>query len=105
MSQKTDFILTRIFGKSVRVKILEILIENTLQKEIIWLNISEIAKLCGISTSSSKRIVDNLIEEGLVDLKPIQTHAKNPEKEIRLNLDSKLINELIFFFRKLKGFT
>jgi DNA-binding MarR family transcriptional regulator len=105
MSQKTDFILTRIFGKSVRVKILEILIENTLQKEIIWLNISEIAKLCGISTSSSKRIVDKLIEEGLVDLKPIQTHAKNPEKEIRLNLDSKLINELIFFFRKLKGFT
>lgn len=105
MSQKTDFILVRIFGKSVRVKILEILIENTLQKEIIWLNISEIAKLCGISTSSSKRIVDKLIEEGLVDLKPIQTHAKNPEKEIRLNLDSKLINELIFFFRKLKGFT
>jgi DNA-binding MarR family transcriptional regulator len=105
MSQKTDFILTRIFGKSVRVKILEILIENTLQKEIIWLNISEIAKLCGISTSSSKRIVDKLIEEGLVDLKPIQTHAKNPEKEIRLNLDRKLINELIFFFRKLKGFT
>ena len=105
MSQKTDFILTRIFGKSVRVKILEILIENTLQKEIIWLNISEIAKLCGISTSSSKRIVDELIEEGLVDLKPIQTHAKNPEKEIRLNLDSKLINELVFFFRKLKGFT
>ncbi|MFW9898167.1 MAG: winged helix-turn-helix transcriptional regulator [Candidatus Thorarchaeota archaeon] len=105
MSQKPDFILTRIFGKSVRVKILEILIENTLQKEIIWLNISEIAKLCGISTSSSKRIVDKLIEEGLVDLKPIQTHAKNPEKEIRLNLDRKLINELIFFFRKLKGFT
>ena len=105
MSQKTNFILTRIFGKSVRVKILEILIENTLQKEIIWLNISEIAKLCGISTSSSKRIVDELIEEGLVDLKPIQTHAKNPEKEIRLNLDSKLINELVFFFRKLKGFT
>ena len=105
MTQKTDFILTRIFGKSVRVKILEILIENTLQKEIIWLNISELAKLCGISTSSSKRIVDELIEEGLVDLKPIQTHAKNPEKEIRLNLDSKLINELVFFFRKLKGFT
>ena len=105
MSQKTNFILTRIFGKSVRVKILEILVENMLQKEIKWLNISELAKLCGISTSSSKRIVDKLIEEGLADLKHIQTHAKNPEKEIRLNLDNKLINELIFFFRKLKGFT
>ncbi|MFX1394980.1 MAG: hypothetical protein ACFFAH_15610 [Promethearchaeota archaeon] len=105
MPQKKYFILARIFGKSVRVKILEILLENMLQKEMKWLNISEIAKLCGISTSSSKRIVDNLIEEGLVDLKDIQTHAKNPEKEIRLNLDNKLINELIFFFRKVKGFT
>ncbi|MFX1395166.1 MAG: hypothetical protein ACFFAH_16605 [Promethearchaeota archaeon] len=105
MPQKKYFILARIFGKSVRVKILEILLENMLQKEMKWLNISEIAKLCGISTSSSKRIVDNLIEEGLVDLKNIQTHAKNPEKEIRLNLDNKLINELIFFFRKVKGFT
>ena len=105
MSKKKKFILTKIFGESVRVKILEILIENMLQKEIKWLNISEIAKLCNISTSSSKRIVDILIEEGLVDLKPIQTHAKNPEKEIRLNLDNKLINELVFFFRKLKGFT
>ncbi len=104
MSEKSSFILTKIFGKSVRVKILEILLENALQKEIKWLNISELAKIGNVSTSSSKRIVDKLIEEGLVDLKPIQTHAKNPEKEIRLNLDNKLINELIFFFRKVRGF-
>ena len=104
MSEKSSFILTKIFGKSVRVKILEILLENALQKEIKWLNISELAKIGSVSTSSSKRIVDKLIEEGLVDLKPIQTHAKNPEKEIRLNLDNKLINELIFFFRKVRGF-
>lgn len=104
MSEKSSFILTKIFGKSVRVKILEILLENALQKEIEWLNISELAKIGNVSTSSSKRIVDKLIEEGLVDLKPIQTHAKNPEKEIRLNLDNKLINELIFFFRKVRGF-
>ena len=86
------------------MKILEILLENALQKEIKWLNISELAKIGSVSTSSSKRIVDKLIKEGLVDLKPIQTHAKNPEKEIRLNLDKKLINELIFFFRKVRGF-
>lgn len=104
MREKSSFILTKIFGKSVRVKILEILLENALQKEIEWLNISELAKIGSVSTSSSKRIVDKLIEEGLVDLKPIQTHAKNPEKEIRLNLDNKLINELIFFFRKVRGF-
>lgn len=104
MREKLSFVLTKIFGKSVRVKILEILLENALQKEIKWLNISELAKIGSVSTSSSKRIVDKLIKEGLVDLKPIQTHAKNPEKEIRLNLDNKLISELIFFFRKVRGF-
>ena len=104
MREKLPFVLTKIFGKSVRVKILEILLENALQKEIKWLNISELAKIGSVSTSSSKRIVDKLIKEGLVDLKPIQTHAKNPEKEIRLNLDNKLISELIFFFRKVRGF-
>ena len=104
MREKLPLVLTKIFGKSVRVTILEILLENALQKEIKWLNISELAKIGSVSTSSSKRIVDKLIEEGLVDLKPIQTHAKNPEKEIRLNLDNKLISELIFFFRKVRGF-
>ena len=104
MSKRAKFILTSIFGESVRVKILEVMVENSLQKEITWLNISKIAKFCEISTSSSKRGVDELIAEGLVDLKPIETHAKNPEKAIRLNLDKKVIKELIFFFRKLKGF-
>ena len=104
MVMKSKFFLTRIFGESVRVKILEIMLENSLQKDIKWLNLSEIAKRCEISTSSSKRIVDNLVEEGLVDLKPIQTHAKNPEKAIRLNIDNKIIKELVFFFRKIKGF-
>lgn len=102
--KRAKFILTKIFGENVRVKILEIMLENSLHKEIKWLNLSEIAKKCGISTSSSKRIVDSLVEEGLADLKPIQTHAQNPEKAIRLNLDNKIMNELIFFFRKLKGF-
>ena len=104
MSNRAKFNLTNIFGESVRVKILEIMLENSLQKEIKWLNISEIARFCEISTSSSKRVVDELIKQSLVDLKPIETHAKNPEKAIRLNLDNKVIQELIFFFRKLKGF-
>ena len=103
MKKKTNFVLTSIFGNTVRIKILEILLENSLQKEINWLNISEIAKIAGISTSSSKRVIDELIEENLVDLKPIQTHAKNPEKEIILNLDNKIIKELVFFFRKLSS--
>jgi len=105
MSKKSKFLLTKIFGNSVRIKILEILLENGLKQEIEWLNISKIAKIAGISTSSSKRIIDQLIEDKLVDLRPIQTHAKNPEKDIQLNLDNKVIKELIFFYRKVKGFS
>ncbi len=105
MSNTSKFILAKILGNSVRIKILETLLENSLKKEIRWLNISKIAKIAGISTSSSKRIIDELIQEKLVDLKPIQTHAKNPEKEIQLNLENRIIKELLFFYRKIKGFS
>ncbi|MHA1293126.1 MAG: hypothetical protein ACTSQJ_10695 [Promethearchaeota archaeon] len=104
MKLKSKFILNKVFGNTVRIKVLEILINNNLENDS-WLNISKIAKIANISTSSSKRIIDKLIEDKFVDLKPIQTHAKNPEKEIKLNTDNKIINELIFFYQKLKGFT
>ena len=104
MNDKIKYLLTNIFGNTVRVKILEILLENSFQDDIVWLNISRIAKIAKISTSSSKRIVDELIDQELVDLKTIQTHAQNKQKEIRLNFDNKAVKELIFFYRKLKGF-
>ena len=94
--KKKNYLLTGLFGDSVRIKILEILLEISLQKQIQWLNISEIAKIAEISTSSSKRVIDDLIEQEIVDLRPIQTHAKNPEKQIALNLDSPTIRELVF---------
>lgn len=104
MSFKKKFILTELFGNTVRIKLLEILLENSLKKDSIWLNISELAKIADISTSSSKRIVDELLDDLIVDLKPIQTHAKHPEKEIQLNMENKFVKELIFFYRKVKGF-
>jgi len=98
------FILTNIFGNTVRIKILELLLENILKKEIEWENISKIAKEAGISTSSSKRVIDSLIISKIVDVLPVKTHAKNPKKSIRLNLDNKFVNELIFFYRKIRAF-
>jgi len=100
---KNQFKLTQIFGDTVRIKVMEILLENYLKDQIAWLNISKIAKKAEISTSSSKRIVDQLIKETIIHLNPIETHAKNPEKEIRLNIDNKVVQELLFFYRKLKG--
>mgnify|MGYP006296856797 CR=1 FL=1 len=104
MATKKRFLLEKIFGDTVRIKVLEILLESGLSEEIQWLNISEIARIAGISTSSSKRIVDDLIQEGLADLHQIETHAQNPEKQVRLNTDLKIMRELSFFYRKLKGF-
>lgn len=104
MKSKECFLLTKIFGNGVRVKVLEILLDQALNKEEGWLNLSEIAKITKISTSSSKRIVDKLLEEEVIELKPIQTHAMYPEKEVRINLDEKIIKELVFFYRKVKGF-
>jgi dihydroxyacetone kinase-like predicted kinase len=98
------FILTEVFGDTVRIKILELLLENVLKKEIEWEHISKIAKEAGISTSSSKRVIDSLIQEKIVDVKPIKTHAKNPKKNIRLNLDNKVVSELVFFYRKVRAF-
>ena len=98
------FILTEVFGDTVRIKILELLLENVLKKEIEWEHISKIAKEAGISTSSSKRVIDSLIQEKIVDVKQVKTHAKNPKKSIRLNLDNKVVNELIFFYRKVRAF-
>jgi len=98
------FILTNIFGNTVRIKILELLLDNILKKEVEWEYLSKIAKEAGISTSSSKRVIDSLIESNIVDELPIKTHAKNPKRSIRLNLDNKIVNELIFFYRKIRAF-
>ena len=98
------FILINIFGNTVRIKILELLLENILKKDVEWEYISKLAKEAGISTSSSKRVIDSLIMSKIVDVLPVKTHAKNPKKSIRLNLDNKIVNELIFFYRKIRAF-
>ncbi|MFO8019478.1 MAG: hypothetical protein R6U96_12680 [Promethearchaeia archaeon] len=99
-----NFILIKVFGNTVRVKVIEVLLAHLISNKETWLNLSEIARRANISVSSSKRIVDQLIEEEYVDLHHIETHAKNPEKEVRLNVDNKIVNELVFFYRKIKGF-
>lgn len=99
-----NFILIKVFGDTVRVKIIEVLLDHMISNKETWLNLSEIARRADISVSSSKRIVDQLIEKEFVDLHHIETHAKNPEKEVRLNVDSKIVSELAFFYRKIKGF-
>ena len=100
--------LTPLFGQSVNVKILESLlymqIEEAREQKPIWNNLSEIARLANISKSSAKRILDALLEKEFVEEKTIKTHASNPPRMFRLNSSNNAIRELIFFYKKVRGF-
>jgi hypothetical protein len=99
--------LTIIFGDTVQVRIMEILLQLTIQEQkgdqIIWQNFSDIAKQAQVAKSSSKRILDHLISQGYIEEKKYETHAQNPPRFVRLRTDHPAIRELIFFFKKIRG--
>ena len=100
--------LKEIFGSSVIVGVFDILCYNYLQEskseKPIWFNLSELAKSAKISKSSVKRTIDILLVKDFILEKKIETHAKNPPRNIRLNENNPVIQELIFFYRKIRGF-
>jgi predicted transcriptional regulator len=100
--------LTQIFGDTVQVRIIEALLSTTLEEqkneEVIWHNFSDLAKITEVAKSSAKRILDELISAGFIEEKQYETHAQNPPRFIRLRADHPAIRELIFFFRKVRGF-
>lgn len=107
-SSKSRFFLLKLFGTSVNIKIIEILLQKVLEEQqiekVIWTNFSEIASLAGISKSSSKRILEDLIKDEFVEEKNFVTHAQNPPRMVRLNSNNSAISELIFFYKKVRGF-
>ncbi|MHA1719969.1 MAG: hypothetical protein ACTSWX_00470 [Promethearchaeota archaeon] len=102
------YYLTKIFGNSVNIKIIEILLNNAIAEQksgrILWYNFSNIADQAKVSKSSGKRILDDLIEKGFVEEKKIETHAQFPPRLVRLQIYHPAINELLFFYKKVRGF-
>ncbi len=100
------FLLPKVFGSSRRIIILDILLKNYMQNENTWLNFSEIARYGKISTSTAKRIIEDLIRNDIVILREntYQSPVKNPERQVQLNTSSKISKELLFFYQKLRGF-
>ena len=100
--------LSQIFGSSVQVQILDTLCGLVLEEKpnqgLSWVNLSQLAAKATVAKSSAKRIVDGLLDQDLLEEKPIQTHAQNPPREIRLNTKHPVIKELLFFYRKIRGF-
>ncbi len=102
------YYLTRLFGNSVNIKIIEILLNNAIAEQksgkTLWYNFSHIAEQAKVSKSSGKRILDDLIENGFVEEKKIETHAQFPPRLVRLQIYHPAINELLFFYKKARGF-
>lgn len=101
------FILPQLFGDTVQIKIIEILLRNLLEEQKqahpIWMNFSEIAEIGQIAKSSSKRILDLLLIQGFIEEKQIETHAQNPPRMIHLVSNHPVVAELLFFFKKARG--
>ena len=109
MSASTPrFYLLHLFGSSVNVKIMEILLQTAIANppgaSVIWHNFSELSQQASVARSSGKRILDNLLTQGFILEKKIETHAQNPPRMVRLNDDNLAIQELMFFYRKVRGF-
>ncbi|MHA1733670.1 MAG: hypothetical protein ACTSU5_17105 [Promethearchaeota archaeon] len=107
---KTRLVLSRIFGSSRRILVLEALLQKYLEGADhggnLWTHGAEVSKVAGISTSTTKRILDEMSTEGWVEKKPddYQTPVKNPVIKLRLDDRKPAIKELVFFYRKIRGF-
>ena len=102
------FYLIHLFGDSVQVRIIDTLCSLIIQEQandsLNWINLSQIAVKAQIAKSSVKRIVDDLIAEEYILEKEISTHAQNPPRYIRLNEAQPVVREMLFFYRKIRGF-
>ena len=97
-----SFVLTKIFGDTPRTKIIEFfLCISSDKKKIPSSYISQISRILGLSKSSVKIIADNLIKEKFLIEKTIETHQKNPQRDIRLNTDNMKVIKLMDFYNQL----
>lgn len=96
------FILTQIFGETTRVKILEFfLCISADEKYSPTTYISQISRILTLSKSSVKKIIDFLIFENFLIEQKIETHQKNPRRDIRLNTDNLKVIKLIELYNQL----
>ena len=103
------FYLHKMFGDTVQVRIVEVLLKLLLEQEShaeekpLWLNISEIARAASSSKSATKGILDNYLTKDLVIEKEISTHAQTPPRYFRLNTKHRANRDLVFFYTKIRG--
>ena len=98
-----QFIFTPIFGDTPRVRITEFFIATTIKSDNPpWTFIAQISRLLSLSKSSVKNTIDNMLKDGFLIEKKIETHQKNPQRNIRINNENRTINHLKNFYNELK---
>lgn len=93
---KPRFFLSKLFGASARVKI----IEAFLNYPESWFNLGDLATIAGVGKTSAKRIVDNLLSEKKVIIE--ESSEESNERLLKLGKND-LTMELQFFYMKLRG--
>jgi len=98
-----QFIFTTIFGDTPRVRITEFFIATTIKSDNPpWTFMAQISRLLDLSKSSVKNTVDNMLNDGFLIERKIETHQKNPQRNIRINNENRTIIQLMDFYSKLK---
>jgi DNA-binding MarR family transcriptional regulator len=77
--------------------------ESDIRKPI-YMNGQQIADQIQASKSTVHQIIDAMIEEGFLEKKQFETHQQSPPKLVRLKTEHPAIKELIFFYKKVRGF-
>jgi len=88
-------ILSRIFGKSLRISILELFLNN--EGEI--LNMNEISRRLSKNPGSIYRALPELVKEGFLE----EVKISESRSAYRLNLGNPVVRELLDFYRKVRA--
>jgi DNA-binding MarR family transcriptional regulator len=97
------FIFTTIFGDTPRIRIIEFFIVTTIKSDNPpWTFMAQISRLLGLPKSSVKNVVDNMLNDGFLIENKIETHQKNPQRNIRINNENRTISHLKNFYNELK---
>jgi DNA-binding MarR family transcriptional regulator len=95
MGVNTMASIQEIFGDSAQVKVLEFLLQNLRDTMMI----SDVAKGAGVANSTTARVVEPLIQAGIVK----ETRIGKQIRIIRINEDDKKAKILLRFVQEIKS--
>lgn len=86
--------LERIFGGQAQTRILEFLLEN---RNLLF-NLSEIAEKVGVSPSTVSRVIEKLVEEGIV----VEVGKWRQMRVVKLNEENQKAIVLLKFLEEIR---